>query len=128
MGQIVYASTFEARFDDRVLAHLQIVIMAKLRRQESFSFSWTNPRDNGSGRTSLWLHPTIPLVFSFHGNRPPTINRAWIESLMASANSASGLRVLPEPIAPEAAVPAEAAVRLVHDELSIGTTGKGEAS
>ena len=67
-------------------------------------------------------------MFSFHGNRPPTINRAWIESLMASANSASGLRVLPEPIAPEAAVPAEAAVRLVHDELSIGTTGKGGAS
>ena len=38
MGQLIYASTFEARFDDRVLAHLQIVIVAKLRRQESFAF------------------------------------------------------------------------------------------
>ncbi|WP_369813327.1 ATP-dependent DNA ligase [Yonghaparkia sp. Root332] len=97
MGQLIYASTFEARFDDRVLAHLQIVIVAKLRRQESFAFSWSKPREEGSGRASLWLHPAIPLVFTFHGGRAPTISRAWIEALMSSANSSAGLRIVPEP-------------------------------
>ena len=97
MGQLIYASTFEARFDDRVLAHLQIVIVAKLRRQESFAFSWSKPREEGSGRASLWLHPAIPLVFTFHGGRTPTISRPWIDALMSSANSSGGLRIVPEP-------------------------------
>lgn len=97
MGQLIYASTFEARFDDRVLAHLQIVIVAKLRRQEAFAFSWSKPREDGSGRASLWLHPAIPLVFTFSGGRSPTINREWIDALMNSANSSAGLRIVPEP-------------------------------
>lgn len=104
MGQLIYASTFEARFDDRVLAHLQIVIVAKLRRQESFAFSWSKPRDEGSGRASLWLHPAIPLVFTFHGGRTPTISRAWIDALMSSANSSGGLRIIPEPMGAAPAV------------------------
>lgn len=115
MGQLIYASTFEARFDDRVLAHLQIVIVAKLRRQESFAFSWSKSREEGSGRASLWLHPAIPLVFTFHGGRTPTISRAWIDALMSSANSSGGLRIVPEPTA---AVPA---VTRVEPTLTIPT-------
>lgn len=40
MGKLVYDSTFTAEFDDRLLTHLQIVIGMKLRRGESFMFSW----------------------------------------------------------------------------------------
>lgn len=121
MGQLVYASTFEARFDDRVLAHLQVVIVAKLRRQESFAFSWSNAREDGSGRASVWLHPAIPLVFTFHGSRVPTLSRAWIDALMSSANSSGGLRVVPEPTG-------AAAVTRVEPQLIVqekGTTAQG---
>lgn len=97
MGQLIYASTHEVGFDDRVLAHLQLVITGKLRRGEAFNFSWTNTPEQGSGRTTLWLHPTIPVVFTFAGSRMPAINRQWVEDLMASANSAGGLRVIAEP-------------------------------
>ncbi|MCU1543431.1 MAG: ATP-dependent ligase [Microbacteriaceae bacterium] len=97
MGTLSYDSSYKAEFDDRVLAHLQIVIGAKLRRGESFHFSWRNEQVTGQGRTTIWLHPTVPLIYSYLGSRTPTINRLWIEALMTSANSVAGLQIVPEP-------------------------------
>ena len=97
MGKFTYDSTLVVDFDDRVLAHLQIVIGAKLRRNESFYFSWRDDSSVGDGRSVVWLHPAISLVYKFHGGRPPSINRSWIEELMSTANSAAGLRIVPEP-------------------------------
>lgn len=39
MGKLYYDSTLNTDIDDRTLAHLQVVIGAKLRRGESFYFS-----------------------------------------------------------------------------------------
>ena len=50
MGTMTYDSKLVATFDDRVLAHLQVVIWAKLRRGESFSFTWTDSQRGGMGR------------------------------------------------------------------------------
>lgn len=97
MGKFTYDSTLVVDFDDRVLAHLQIVIGAKLRRNESFYFSWRDDSSVGNGRSVVWLHPSISIVYKFHGGRPPSINRAWIEDLMTTANSSGGLRIVPEP-------------------------------
>ena len=97
MGTLSYDTNFKADFDDRVLAHLQIVIGAKLRRGESFHFSWKNEQSVGHGRTTIWLHPTVPLVYSYLGSRTPAINRQWVEALMTSANSVAGLQIVPEP-------------------------------
>lgn len=97
MGTLSYDTNFKADFDDRVLAHLQIVIGAKLRRGESFHFSWKNEQSVGHGRTTVWLHPTVPLVYSYLGSRAPVINRQWVEALMTSANSVAGLQIVPEP-------------------------------
>ena len=100
LGRLTYDSTLVADFDDRVLAHLQVVITAKLRRGESFAFSWNDSRDIGSGRTTIWLSESVPLSFRFFGSRPPQINRAWVEHLTQTANSAGGLRIVPEPTQP----------------------------
>lgn len=97
MGKLTYDSTLTVDFDDRVLAHLQLVIGAKLRRGESFFFSWRDEQSVGDGRSSLWLHPTVPLYFKYAGGRPPAINRAWIDALMATANSPMGLHLVAEP-------------------------------
>jgi hypothetical protein len=97
VGKFTYDSTLVVDFDDRVLAHLQLVIGAKLRRNESFYFSWRDDQQIGNGRSTVWLHPAIPIYFKFHGGRPPAINRAWIEMLMTQANSSTGLRITPEP-------------------------------
>jgi hypothetical protein len=97
MGRLTYDSTTTVDFEDRLMAHLQLVIGAKLRRNEAFFFSWKNDMDIGDGRGSFWMHPTIPLYFKFTGSRAPSINRSWIDELMLTANTPAGLRIVPEP-------------------------------
>jgi hypothetical protein len=36
-------------------------------------------------------------VFKFYGSRVPALNREWLGSLEQTANSPSGLQVVPEP-------------------------------
>jgi hypothetical protein len=87
-------------FEDRTLAHLQLVIGAKLRRNEAFFFAWKDDPASGDGRTTIWVHPRIPIAFKFYGSRSPAINGAWVKALMLSANSAQGLQLMPEPEMP----------------------------
>jgi len=97
MGKLTYDSTLTADFEDRVLAHIQVVIGAKLRRGESFYFSWRDDPKSGDGRSTIWMHPSIPLAYKYFGSRSPSLNREWIEALMVTANSAAGLQVVAEP-------------------------------
>ncbi|MEP6479508.1 MAG: ATP-dependent DNA ligase [Rhodoglobus sp.] len=101
MGKFIYGSpAIAVDFDDRVLAHLKVVILSKVRRGESFTFSWEYTVAAGSGHSSIWIHPTIPLQFDFLGKREPSLNRAWVEELVKLSNTPSGLRVIPEPTEP----------------------------
>ncbi|WP_426625323.1 ATP-dependent DNA ligase [Leifsonia sp. McL0607] len=102
MGSLVYDSSV-IEFDDRVLAHLQVVIVNKLRRRESFAMSWRDCPEVGDGRSTIWLDPSIPLYFKFEGSRVPAINRDWIERLAESANSSTGLIVFDEDGEPQRA-------------------------
>ena len=97
MGRLMYDSTTAVDFDDRTLAHLQIVIGTKLRRKESFSFNWSNSGPDGDRTNSLWIAPDIPLHFKYYGSRQPEINATWIQQLSALSNSSAGLRLIPEP-------------------------------
>jgi hypothetical protein len=101
VGKFIYGTpSISVEFDDRVLAHLKVVILAKLRRQESFTFSWEYTSAQGSGHSSIWLHPAIPLQFDFYGKKDPTLNRVWLEEMVALANTPAGLRIIPEPTGP----------------------------
>ncbi|WP_233194108.1 ATP-dependent DNA ligase [Cryobacterium sp. M25] len=82
------------------VSQLKIVILAKVRRGESFSFSWEYTAAAGSGHSSIWIHPTIPLQFNFQGSKEPLLNRAWVEELVRISNTPAGLRVTPEPPQP----------------------------
>jgi hypothetical protein len=98
MGTLLYGNPgIVITFDDRALMHLQIVISTKLRRRESFIFTWSDSADEGSGRSAIWLDPTSTLYYRYFGSRTPSINRDWIEALMLSANSAGGLVFIAEP-------------------------------
>lgn len=55
MGKLTYDSSITVDFDDRVLAHIQLVIGAKLRRGESFYFSWRDDPLVGGGRSTVWV-------------------------------------------------------------------------
>ncbi len=94
MGQLHYGSP-PASFTlpDRTLAHVEFVTLAKLRRGEPFALSIDGP--NG-GRQRIWINSAATLRFEFDGDAAD-INRAWLEVLIDSANSASGMRITPEP-------------------------------
>jgi hypothetical protein len=104
MGMFHYGSEFEVEFRDRDLVHLQIVIGAKLRRDESFYFSWRDTNSIGSGRTTAWINPANSLRFVYHGSVMPEINEHWLRELDESADSAAGLILTSEPPQPAPAV------------------------
>jgi hypothetical protein len=98
MGTLFYGERTDISFEDRTLFHLQIVIGAKLRRGEAFFFTWKEDVATGSGRGSIWIQRSIPLVFALRTSRPIAVNRRWLEQLTVSANSAQGLFLSEEPL------------------------------
>lgn len=95
MGTIYYGgSATPINIEDRALAHLKVVIATKLRRGESFTVSWRHPDDSPRGRSTIWLHPSIPLRFVFDEPEPATLSREWIEELASSANSTGGVMLV----------------------------------
>lgn len=97
MGSLYYGDTqTPIQIDDRALAHLKVVIATKLRRNESFTLSWRHPEGDAPGRSTLWLHPSIPLRFVFQEPEPPELSRIWIEELAQSASSSGGITLVEE--------------------------------
>ena len=87
---------------DRALAHLKVVVVAKLRRQESFTVSWQHPEEDGVGRSTIWLHPSIPVRFEFDEPNATELNREWIEELAQSANALGGIQLISEHVGADA--------------------------
>ncbi len=120
MGTIFYGgSATPIHIEDRALAHLKVVIATKLRRSESFTLSWQHPEGQPPGRSTLWLHPSIPLRFVFDDPEPPELSRQWIEDLAVSANSSGGIQLIPEYVA-------EAPAQAGHEPAVVGTVNVGE--
>ena len=101
MGSLHYGSPPTSyELDDRALAHVELVVLAKLRRNESFALSLDGPK---AGRTTIWVNAASTLRFEFD-ETTHEINRLWLDELIDSANTTTGLRIVPEP---EKAVPAK---------------------
>ena len=100
MGIFGYNGSIRVEFDDRALAHVQLVIGAKLRRDESFYFSWEKSAP-AAGRTTVWIDRHIPLTFDFEIVQMPQISPEWIEQLNRTAHSPGGLRIVPNPADPD---------------------------
>lgn len=94
MGTLTYGTGLCFGFDDRTLAHLQVVMGLKLRRREGFFFSWIDPVELGTGRVTVWIDPSIPLAFRFEHDGAPAIDREWLEEMTLQSNSAAGLRII----------------------------------
>lgn len=98
MGTLEYVTAEHiAEIDDRTLAHLQVVICSKLRRDERFTLRLA-PADRAAGPvTVLWMTSTIPVVFTFTQPTRHTLNPEWLRLLAEAAASNAGLWVIPEP-------------------------------
>ncbi len=115
MGTIYYGgSATPIHIDDRPLAHLKVVVATKLRRGESFTLSWRHPDDEPRGRSTIWLHPSIPLRFVFDEPEAPALSREWLEELAQSANSSDGMMLVAEHIDAGPAEVADASPQIVE--------------
>lgn len=102
MGWIQYGGSEDTiHIEDRALAHLKVVIAMKLRRQESFTLSWRHADGDAVGRSTIWLHPSIPLRFVFDDAEAAELNPRWIEDLMHTANSTGGISLIDEVLEPQ---------------------------
>ncbi len=106
MGSLIYGVAPAIRIDDRVLRHLEAVIVSKLRRGESLAFHWDQEPgvdedeavEDGAAHGTIWVGPASQLYFRYDGPRNGhVLNRQWLEALMLASNSAGGLRAVPEP-------------------------------
>ncbi|MFD5226403.1 hypothetical protein ACFWHT_12345 [Microbacterium sp. NPDC058342] len=97
MGQLYYGNNPDPIvIEDRALAHLKVVVATKLRRNESFTLSWRHQGEDEPGRTTIWLHPSIPLRFVFAEPEAPELSAEWITAMAQSANSSGGIMLLDE--------------------------------
>lgn len=100
MGTLHYGSPpVSFPIDDRTLAHVELVVVAKLRRNENFAFAIDDDR---GGRSTIWVSTSAALRFEYDQVQHE-INRQWLEDLIDSANTTAGLRLIPEPERPRAA-------------------------
>jgi hypothetical protein len=92
VGRLIYGADPKSSFgiDDRLLAHLRIAVMNKLRRGEPFML--TVP-DEGSGLRSIWLAPMVPVVFQMYGGRAPVIDTRLVNRMLNDASSPDGLHL-----------------------------------
>jgi hypothetical protein len=92
MGTLFYGSArTPITVDDRLLAHLKVIVTSKLRRNESFLLSWDEPPENGSGRGSVFIHPTCDLIYRFDGSRPAELDQDLLETMATQSMSNRGL-------------------------------------
>ncbi|MCS5723033.1 ATP-dependent DNA ligase [Herbiconiux sp. CPCC 203407] len=97
MGFLYYGNdSYAIEVDDRPLAHLKIALLSLLRAGKSIAFSFERAPDLGSGRETLWICPSTDIRFRFNGSRPPRINELWVRSIIATAETPTGLRLVDE--------------------------------
>jgi hypothetical protein len=96
VGTLIYGGDFEIEIDDRMLAHLKLVIIGKLRRAESCALSWTVAKAQGSGRETIWINPNTALRFRFDTADRQPINAQWVAAIAETANKGD-IQLVAEP-------------------------------
>jgi hypothetical protein len=94
MGTLYYGSSrTPITIDDRILAHLRVVTGSKLRRSEPFMLSWNESADEGHGRSSVWIHPNLDLIYRFDGGHSPDLDSTLLDEMSNAALSPTGVQI-----------------------------------
>lgn len=93
MAKLYYGSdTAPVTLPDRLLGYIKVITATKLRRGESFTLTWSGA-DDETGRSTIWLQPSIPLRFVFDSPEPEQLSGEYLRALADQSNSATGLNV-----------------------------------
>jgi hypothetical protein len=94
MGRLYYGNSADAiEISDRSLGYLRAIATAKLRRSESFTVSWRHESGGTPGRSTIWLHGSIPLRFEFSSAQSEPLDRRRLDELARAANSSAGVTI-----------------------------------
>jgi hypothetical protein len=94
MGVLVYEGRTTFRLEDRALLHLQLVMLEKLRRGETFALDL----HDGRHMVTVWLNQRAALEFEYDGTPHLPLNQAWLQELDDNAGVHGVLRLTPEPV------------------------------
>lgn len=91
MGKLFYGSDPQPiDIEDRLLQYLQVVLSTKLRRNESFTITWTDTPAQRA-RTTLWIQPSISLRFLYDSAESTPLSGGYLRELADQAATSSGL-------------------------------------
>ncbi|MEV8267821.1 hypothetical protein [Microbacterium sp. NPDC076911] len=94
MGALFYGNDIEPiTIPDHALSHLKVLFASKLRRGESFSFTWKHTADQVRGRSTIWIHPAIPMRFVFEEEAAAPLDQELLQDFARRANSSTGLAI-----------------------------------
>lgn len=94
MGTLYYGSArTPVQIEDRILAHVKVLTGSKLRRNEPFLLSWNESSEEGHGRSSVWMHPNVDLIYRFDGGRAPELDNTLLDQMASEAASQTGVHV-----------------------------------
>ena len=94
MGVLVYEGRTTFTLEDRALLHLQLVMLEKLRRGETFALDLYD----GHHMVTMWLNQRAALQFEYDGPPHVPLNHAWLQELDDNAGVHGLLRLTPEPV------------------------------
>lgn len=96
MGKLSYgAAQHEIVIDDELLAHIEAVALARLRRNNAFALRWTEKVDGAAGdvRRTIWLHPSADLYFEYDSLEMKELDRDLLDRLAKAADSNAGVNL-----------------------------------
>lgn len=94
MGKLIYGA-FQRQIviEDRLLAHVEAVVLSRLRRNNAFALRWREKSGNGNGRRTVWIHPSADLYFEYESAEPGEMDRDLLDRLAKAADSNQGINL-----------------------------------
>lgn len=95
MGKLTYgAIQREIVIDDKLLAHIEVVVLSRLRRNNAFALRWTENVEGGDDvRRTIWVHPNSDLYFEYETPEHGELDREVLDKLAKSADSNAGINL-----------------------------------
>jgi hypothetical protein len=93
MGRLAYGAIPRTiAIDDRLLAHIEVVVLSRLRRNNAFALRWTEAGER-LGRRTIWIHQATDLTFEYDQAEQGELDRELLDQLAKAADSNAGINL-----------------------------------
>jgi hypothetical protein len=94
VGRLAYGAIPRTiSIDDRLLAHIEVVVLSRLRRNNAFALRWTEAGGEQPGRRTIWIHQGTDLCFEYDAAEQGELDRELLDQLAKAADSNGGINL-----------------------------------